>query len=95
MWRFGHLSVAAVAELFISGIFLLWLHIGSMVHLFTTLYGMIALAKICLVLLILSIIAVFIQAKKYSKRVWWMIEASALLGVLILAGFLISLSPAY
>ncbi|GCE30495.1 hypothetical protein KDA_59790 [Dictyobacter alpinus] len=91
--RFGHLSATAVAELFISGILLSWLHVARLANLFTTFYGRIVLTKICLFLLILSTIVVLMRAKKYSSRDWWIIEAIALTGVLILAGLLISLSP--
>ncbi|GCE22563.1 hypothetical protein KDK_63630 [Dictyobacter kobayashii] len=91
--RFGYLATTAVAELFISGVIISWLQFTSISNLITTNYGRVLLIKLIIFLAILFILALFRRARKQPIIYWWILEEVALIGILILAGILLSLSP--
>lgn len=89
--RFGSLALVSVAELFLTGIVLSWLHLAQATDLFTTPYGRVLGIKafaLCLPLLF-AILSNWQQ--RSSRKHWWCLEALSLLGMLVLAATLVSL----
>lgn len=91
--RFGTVAIAALVELICTGIFMAWLLLPAPSRLFTTSYGQVLIVK--LVALLLPLLFVFIsQRVSLDQRTrWWTLETLGLAGILILAGFLVSLPP--
>ncbi|GHO83813.1 hypothetical protein KSZ_18190 [Dictyobacter formicarum] len=91
--RFGYLAATAVAELFISGLVLSWLQIAHISSLFNTIYGRALLIKIIVFLIVVVSIGIYQRVRKQYSLYWLILEAVALIGILVLAGFLLTSSP--
>lgn len=89
--RFGSLALASVAELFLTGIVLSWLHLAQVADLFTTSYGRVLGIKALALCLPLLFAILSNWQQQSSRKRWWLLEALSLLGMLILAATLVSL----
>jgi copper transport protein len=90
---FGRLALAAVAELSVTGIVLAILHLNGLSSLFTTGYGRALFSKSLVFLLTLLLVLLSrCYTNEFRKR-WWAGELAVLLGVLALAGLVVSLPP--
>ncbi|EFH80613.1 copper resistance CopC/CopD family protein [Ktedonobacter racemifer] len=89
--RFGPLALASVAELFLTGIVLSWLHLAQVTDLFTTSYGRVLGIKALALFLPLLFAMLSNWQQQPSRKRWWLLEALSLLGMLVLAATLVSL----
>ncbi len=91
--RFGKLATLAVIELVVSGLLMAWLHLTNPTDLFTTSYGRVLAAKICVVLI--ALLLAFLGGRVYCNKqtTSWMLEAMTLTVILVLAALLVSLPP--
>lgn len=90
---FGRLAAVSVGALVLSGAIMAWLHLTRPSDLFTTVYGWALTAKLFLVLAALLVVLVNWRGDKDKHPNWWVIEGIALMGVLVLAGLLVSVAP--
>jgi putative copper export protein len=90
---FGRLALAAVAELSVTGIVLAVLHLNGLSSLLTTSYGRALFIKSLVFLLALILVLLSHRYANELRRRWWAGELAVLLGVLALAGLLVSLPP--
>jgi copper transport protein len=90
---FGRLAAASVAELVLSGAIMAWLHLTRPSDLFTTIYGWALTAKLLVILAALLVVLINWRGDKNKRPNWWVIEEIALMGVLVLAGLLVSVAP--
>lgn len=90
---FGRLAAVSVGALVLSGAIMAWLHLTRPSDLFTTVYGWALTAKLFLVLAALLVVLVNWRGDKDKRPNWWVIEGIALMGVLVLAGLLVSVAP--
>src|SRR5262249_21780902 len=91
--RFGGVVVDCLAVLAISGLALALQHLGAPADLVSAAYGRILLAKLGLVAVALALAVVATRVKPGDADLWRHAEAVVLLGVLALAGLLVSLPP--
>jgi putative copper export protein len=89
--RFGPLALASVAELFLTGIVLSWLHLAQATDLFTTSYGRVLGIKALALFLPLLFAMLSNWQQQPLRKHWWLLEALSLLGMLALAATLVSL----
>ncbi len=90
---FSRLALAAVAELGVTGIVLAVLHLNGLATLFTSNYGRALLVKLLVFALALAIVVVSRRFPGERRRRWWPGELGVLMGVLALAGLVVSLPP--
>ena len=90
---FGRLALAAVAELSVTGIVLAILHLNGLSSLLTTSYGRALFIKSLVFLLALLLVLLSRRYANELRKRWWAGELAVLLGVLALAGLLVSLPP--
>ncbi len=90
---FGRLALAAVAELSVTGFVLALLHLNGLSSLFTTGYGRALFIKTCVFLLALLLVLLSRRYTNEFRKRWWASELAVLLGVLALAGLVVSLPP--
>ncbi|GHO97355.1 hypothetical protein KSF_074030 [Reticulibacter mediterranei] len=88
--RFGSLALASVAELVLTGVVLAGLHLVRLADLLTTPYGRLLTIKILALLLPLLFV---LLGQRHSRQRWWLLEGCSLLGILMLAALMVSLSP--
>ncbi|HEV2660069.1 MAG TPA: copper resistance protein CopC [Ktedonobacteraceae bacterium] len=90
---FGRLALAAVVELSVTGIVLAILHLNGLSALFTTGYGRALFIKSLAFLLALLLVLLSRRYANELRKRWWAGELVVLLGVLVLAGLVVSLPP--
>ncbi len=92
-WRFGRVAALAVLALLASGVLLTVAHVDGLGGLPGTGYGRTLLGKLALALAALAFALAGRRTLAVRPLRWWRGEAIALLGVLALAGLLVSLPP--
>jgi copper transport protein len=91
---FGQLALASVVELTGSGLLLAWLHLTWWSDLFTTTYGLMLFIKALVLVPVALALAVIGRRSPLERgQRWWQREALTLVGILALAGLLVSLAP--
>jgi putative copper export protein len=98
--RLSGLGLAAVAALSLMGLYLSWVRLGDLAHLWNTIYGQRLLLKLGLVVLVLGVAAVnrlWLLPRLRDKRVRGLqtvsLEAALILGVLLSSGLLATTEP--
>lgn len=91
--RFGRIAAVAVLVLLASGLLLAVEHVAGLGGLLDTGYGRSLLAKLALVLAALAFALAGRRALPAVPVRWWRGEGATLVGVLALAGLLVSLPP--
>jgi len=91
--RAGRLFGAAAGALAVTGIGMAVQHLRAPADLFTTPYGRTLAVKLIVLLIVLLLALRASRSVPADRPPWWTREAAALLAVLILAGFLVSLPP--
>ncbi len=92
-WRFGRVAALAVLALLASGVLLAVAHVDGPGGVIGTGYGRTLLGKLALALTALAFALAGRRTLAVRPLRWWRGEAAALLGVLALAGLLVSLPP--
>jgi len=98
--RLSGLGLAAVIALSLMGLYLSWVRLGELAHLWNTAYGQRLLLKLGLVALVVGVAAVnrlWLLPRLRSKRVKGLrtvsLEAALILGVLLSSGLLATTEP--
>ncbi len=91
--RFGRAALASLVILASSGTAMAIQHLGTPADLFATPYGRTLSAKLALFLAALLLALAGFRASPEGRLRWWTREAVVLLGILVLAGLLVSLPP--
>jgi copper transport protein len=91
--RTARFALASVTVLIITGTVMALQHLTGLRDLTATAYGRTLLVKLCVLAAGLAIAWAAAAAPVDGRLRWWVREAGALLGVLALAGLLVSLQP--
>ncbi len=91
--RFGQLALAAVGELVLTGTVMAWLHLAHLADLSNSAYGRTLVVKLLALLLPLFFSFIARRVRPMLSTRFWQLEMLALLGILLLAGILVSLPP--
>jgi len=91
--RFTLVAVASLTTLVITGLAMTWLHFNQPSDFLTTNYGLALSSKIVLLLVAMLLALVGSKSSSFRRTRWWGLEALTLLGLLVLAGLIVSLPP--
>jgi len=91
--RFGRVALASLVVLASSGTVMAIQHLGAPSDFLVTPYGRTLSAKLALFLAALALALAAFRASPEDRRRWWRREAAVFLGILVLAGLLVSLPP--
>jgi putative copper export protein len=91
--RFGPLAALSLGILAVTGLAMSILHLTRPADLITTAYGTVLVVKSAVALVALLAALVVIIARRVRPRRWWLLEVVGLVGVLAIAGLLVSLPP--
>ncbi|MGI8551746.1 MAG: copper resistance CopC/CopD family protein [Dehalococcoidia bacterium] len=91
--RFGRFAGISVLCLAVSGTIMAFLHLSGPASLLTNGYGQALLLKSAVLLVVLLLALAGRRGGRARRKRWWSLERAALLGLLALAGLLVSLPP--
>jgi copper transport protein len=91
--RFSRVALASLVVLASSGTAMAIQHLGAPADFLVTPYGRTLSAKLALFLAALALALAGFRASPEGRRRWWQREVVVFLGILVLAGLLVSLPP--
>jgi copper transport protein len=91
--RFSRLAALSLGGLAVTGLAMAVLHLTRPADLITTAYGTVLVVKSAVALVALFAALVVIIARRVRPQRWWSLEVAGLVGVLAIAGLLVSLPP--